>query len=446
MNAPLVNKVLWLRRTWGLKVNPFPSTAIARLGSEDDRENGLLFNPSVQENKVRESIEKFVLGSIYSGLKFGFLWSLGSGTRSDARGFGKSSLLQFLVDRVNRDWGRSSILEAGLDAADADEEPIAAVLASFDMANARSLNAVFYEAARFGCRFSNRADEPTLATRLRDRLIEKVGSDKPEDLREAVEDAQQQLRGRTLGPLITEFLDLLVGPDSDALVRYVNEVTPAKRTRSGAPYLATFLVFAKAAGIRHMLLCCDQLEDFAATTTSRQKRSLEVERFRDYVLELQPMSDMLSVIVTMHPRATAAIADMWALADLPSYDYALNENQQRVVVLESIKNVDQARDLLVPYLSTFRTTGEHANQPLFPFTEEAVRTVLEHTSGKPRDILRTAAALIDKGSEANWDLITPADAGKFLESFAVDEDDGTWAAPGAIEINPWAAPAPHDGR
>jgi hypothetical protein len=436
-DAPM-SRILWTRRTWGLKNNPFPSTAIARLGAEDARENGLLFNPSVQAGKVREAVDKFVLGTIYSGLKFGFLWSLGTGSGSDARGFGKSSMLQFLVEKVNQDWGRKTILEAGLDESDAAEEPIAAVLAAFDMANARSLNAVFYEAARFACRFSAYADEPTVATRLRQRLIERVGSQEPAVLREAVEQMQQQLRGRTLGPLITEFVDLLVAGDHDALVRYVNDVTPTKRTRSGAGYLATFLVFAKAAGIRHVLLCCDQLEDFAATTTSRQKRALEVERFRDYVLELQPMSDMLSVIVTMHPRATATIADMWALADLPSYDYARSENGQRVVLLETIKTVDQARDLLVPYLNEFRTGGEHANEPLFPFTEGAVRAVLEHTSGKPRDILRTAAALVDRGAEANWDVISEADTTTFLESFALDEADDVWSPGGTVEVNPWA--------
>jgi hypothetical protein len=90
----------------------------------------------------------------------------------------------------------------------------------------------------------------------------------------------------------------------------------------------------------------------------------------------QPMSDMLSVIVTMHPRATAAIADMWALADLPSYNCARTENGQRVVVLETMKTLDQARDLLVPYLSAFRSGGEHANEPLFPFTEGAVQAIL----------------------------------------------------------------------
>jgi hypothetical protein len=436
-DAPM-NMVLWTRRAWGLKKNPFPSTAIARLGSEDARENGLLFNPSVQAGKVREAVDKFVLGTIFSGLKFGFLWSIGTGTGSDARGFGKSSMLQFLVEKINQDWGRKTILEAGLEEADAADEPIAAVLAAFDMANARSLNAVFYEAARFACRFSAYADEPTVAMRLRESLVQRVGSSEPAELREAVERAQQLLRGRTLGPLITEFVDLLVGDDPEALVRYVNDVTATKRTRSGAGYLATFLVFAKAAGIKHVLLCCDQLEDFAATTTSRQKRAVEVERFRDYVLELQPMSDMLSVIVTMHPRAVATIADMWALADLPTLDYARAENSQRVVVLETMKTVDQARDLLVPYLNEFRAGGEHANEPLFPFTEGAVQAILEHTSGKPRDILRTAAALVDKGAEANWNVISEAETTKFLESYALEDADDVWSPGTPVDVNPWA--------
>jgi hypothetical protein len=441
MSDSPMNKILWLRRRWGLKMNPFPATAIARLGAEDDRENGLLFNPSVQASKIREATDKFILGPIYSGLKFGFLWSIGTGSGSDARGFGKSSMLQFLVERVNQDWGRQAILDAGLDESDATEEPIAAVLAAFDMANARSLNAVFYEAARFACRFSAHADDPTVAARLRLRLISKVGSDDATVLREAVEATQQQLRGRTLGPLVSEFVDLLVSNDPDALVRYVNDVTPTKRTRSGANYLATFLVFAKAAGIRHLLLCCDQLEDFASTTTSKQKRTVEIERFRDYVLELQPMSDMLSVIVTMHPRATSAIADMWALADLPSYDYARTENGQRVVILETMKSVGQVRDLLVPYLAAFRAPSDSSSDPLYPFTEDALQAILQHTSGKPRDILRTAAALIDTGAEANWKSIGSEATEKFLASFALDDSDEMWAIPALVDVNPWAVRA-----
>ncbi|MEJ7784304.1 MAG: hypothetical protein WKF96_05820, partial [Solirubrobacteraceae bacterium] len=268
--------IIWMKTRWDLKKNPFPPGGIARLGGEDDRENGLLFQPEVQREKVDEAVEKFVLGAAYSGLKFGYLWSLGTGlSGGDARGYGKSSLLQYLVEKINTDFGRELLLQAGLDDEDADENPLCAVLASFDMANARSLAAVFFEAARNACRFRV-GDEPTLAERLRTRLIDKTGTESTEALVEAVHAVNDEIRGRTLGPPIEDFIWLLCNGDSRALGRYVEDVKPGARARVGAAnYLATFLLFARATGVKHVLMGCDQLEDFAATSTTKQKRTVE---------------------------------------------------------------------------------------------------------------------------------------------------------------------------
>ena len=178
----------------------------------------------------------------------------------------------------------------------------------------------------------------------------------------------------------------------------------------------------KAAGIRNVLLCCDQLEDFASTTTSKQKRTLEVERFRDYLLEIQPMSDMLSVVVTMHPRATQAIGDMWRLADLPSYDHDREENRHRVVVLERISSAAHANQLVAKYLERYRS-GDAPADPLYPFTADAVEAIRTRSDGKPRDILRRAHALIERGSEDNWDVIDAANATAVLDSFTLADDD-----------------------
>jgi hypothetical protein len=441
MPAVHVPKVVWMKKTWGLRENPFPAEAIARLGGEDPRENGLLFNPAVQPDKLSEAAEKFVLGAAYGGQKFGYLWSLGTGLHGDARGFGKSVTLQWLVETVNQDFGRQFFLQFGLDASDADEHPMCAVLASFDMANAKSLNAVFYEAARYACRFRRSAEAPTLAERIRTRLAERLKDDSPEALLEAVDAVQENIRGRTLGPLIEEFLDLLCAQDHARLRRYVDEVSPAKRSRNGAAYLATFLVFVKAAGIHHVLLCCDQLEDFAAPTTSRQRRAIEVERFRDYILELQPMSDMLSCVVTMHPRATQAIGDMWRLADLPSYEHDREENRKRVVILHRIGDASQARRLLETYLDRFRSNDGHSpSSTIAPFTEDGIDAIFQRSDGKPRDILRKANALIDAGAEGNWDVIDGPRASQVLDSFRSDDDDyvSDVAGPRALSTrDPW---------
>lgn len=415
--------VIWMKKTWDLKHNPFPSSGIARLGGDDDRENGLLFRPAVQQENVTEAVEKFVLGAAYSGLKFGYLWSLGAGLAGgDARGYGKSSLLQYLVEKVNHDFGRELLLQSGLDEEDADESPLCAVLASFDMANARSLAAVFFEATRYACRFHVH-EQPTLAERLHQRLVAQLGTDNVSALEEAVYAQSDAIRGRTLGPPIADLVTLLCAGDRQPLGRFVEDVKAGARARVGAAnYLATFLLFAKAAGVSKVLLGCDQLEDFAATSTTKQKRTVETERFRDYVLELQPMADMLTVVVTLHPRAEQAIGEMWRLADLPSFAHDRVENDSHVVVLHEVNNPTRARALIQPYLDAARKQADRQGS-IAPFTEEAIDIVLSRSDGKPRDLLRKAFALIDQGAAKNWDEITGPRAADILDSLTAPDDD-----------------------
>lgn len=416
--------IIHMKTVWKLKENPFPQSGMATLGNEKMSENGLLFEPHVQEEKVTEAVEKFVLGAAYSGLKFGYLWSLGlGGGGGDARGYGKSSLLQYLVEETNRDFGKKFMLEAGLDEEEVEEAPIAAMLASFDMANAKSLAAVFYEATRHACRFHT-PDQPTLAARVYDRLCKRLRTDDETALVEAALETADDIRGRTLGPPNEEFLQMLCRGDERALRRWIeHQVSESSRGRvSSAQYLATFLLFVRTAGIHHVLLGCDQLEDFAATSTSKQKRTVETERFRDFVLELQPMADMLSVVVTLHPGAEDAIAEMWALADLPSLRHDLPENQRHVVILEEIHGEDRARALLEPYMNEVRSEPAPDGKSLWPITNEALQAVLDRTHGKPREILRRAHALMEHAASLGWPEIDGVDAAYFLESLTLPDD------------------------
>jgi hypothetical protein len=428
----LTPAVVWMKQTWKLRQNPFPGEGIARLGGEDERENGLLFEPNVQREKIDEAIEKFALGAAFSGLKFGYLWSLGTGVSADQRGFGKSSVLQYLVESLNADFGRSFFVDMGLDEEDAEEHAMVGVLASFDMDSARSLAAVFFQATHYACRFRVR-DNPTLAERLRARLIERTGTDKPALLVEAVISESDNLRGRTIGPPNLEFVEQLCAGNQASLMRFIDSVRAGSRARVGAAnYLATFLLFAKAAGIRHVLLGCDQLEDFAATTTAKQKRTIETERFRDYVLELQPMADMLSAVVTLHPRAAQAIGEMWRLADLPNFAPDRVENQPRIVTLEPLETPEQTADLLRPYLDAARARGTQPPTPFAPFADEVIELLLDRSHGKPREVLRKANALIDRCSRQNLDVIDGPAAAVVLDGLGTDDQDEP-AVPVAVD-------------
>ncbi|MFD9906127.1 hypothetical protein [Streptomyces sp. NPDC059063] len=432
---------VWLKKQWGLRNNPFPTTGIARLGGADLRENGLLYEPDVNADKVEEAVEKFVLGATFSGLRFGYLWSTGTGPGdSDARGFGKSVLMQHLTGMLNEDFGRAAYLSCGLDEEDAADEPICGLLTSFDTAQIRSLSAALFTAVEYATDFRAEAGNRTLAQRLREALVERTAADDPQSLAKIVIEQHRDLRGRTLGPPDDKLILALCDADPTVAQDYLDKVKPASRTRNGAVHLATFLLFAKASGVKHVLLCCDQLEDLASTTTAKAKRDLETERFRDIILETLPMADMLSVVVTMHPRAALTIGTAWELADLPTFEIS-EANKHRIVVLPALRDLDSAVKLLSRYLVAARKNGDRPSGDLYPFTEEAVEALFRRSNRKPRDVLRKAHGLFEAASSDNLVTIDEQAVTRYLDAVGPDteEDIGPVVA-GPVTTSPdWSA-------
>ncbi|TCO65867.1 hypothetical protein [Actinocrispum wychmicini] len=440
-STPRTAGPVWLKKQWKLVNNPFPTTGIARLGGSDRRENGLLYEPAVNAEKLQEATEKFVLGAAFSGLRFGYLWSTGTGPGdSDARGFGKSVLMQHLVWSLNQDYGRASYLACGLDEDDAAEAPICGLLTSFDTAQIRSLNAALFTSVEYATDFRIADDDHTLSQRLRIALVEKTGVKDPQTLAKVVAEQHRSLRGRTLGPPDDKLILALCDADPAVAADYLDKVKPASRTRNGAVYLATFLLFAAAAGMKHVLLCCDQLEDLASTTTAKAKRDLETERFRDIILETLPMADMLSIVVTMHPRAALTIGTAWELADLPTFEVS-EANKHRIVVLPPLRDLGAATKLLTKYLDDARKSAtDHGPESVYPFTPGAIEALFTRSSRKPRDVLRKAHGLIEAASGDNLDLINEEAVGRYLDALGPDteSDIGPFVAAPATTSPDWS--------
>ncbi|MFJ8336278.1 hypothetical protein [Streptomyces sp. NPDC094437] len=414
----MIPDVVWIKREWKMKENPFPSTGMAMLGGKDARENGLLYAPGVHAEQLREAIEKFVLGMSYSGLKFGYLWSVGMVPGdSEARGFGKSVLMQHLARRINEDFGEWAYLEAGLDEEDAAEVPICCLLTSFDTAHVRSLGAALFAAVDYAVVYTPELGKKTLAEKLRDRLIERVGSDDVRDLVKAVTDEHRSIRGRTLGPPDAKLIVALCEKGRDPAAEHLRLVTPMSRSRNGAAYMATFLLFAAAAGMKHVLVFCDQLEDLASTMTAKAKRGLEVERFRDVLVETLPMADMVTMVVTMHPRASLTIGTAWALADLPAFELT-EANRHSTVRLPALRDARQAAQLLSPYLAAATKDGVSRDEgdELFPFSSEAIACLFDRSTRKPRDVLRKAHIVLSAAATKNLSRIDAADVLQFLDA------------------------------
>jgi hypothetical protein len=402
--APTKPAVVWIKTQWALQRNPFPAEAMAVLGGSDDRENGRLFRPEIQTEQFDEAIGKFVLGAIYNGQRFGALWSQTTVNDQDSRGYGKSVLLQYLSAYLNRDFGEAAFLKVGLDESDSAENPICALLASFDTAITKNLNSLFFSAVEYGADFRLHDGDPTLYERLYERLYSVAGTSNQSALFERCHDVYRALKGRTLGPPDEKFLAALCSGQTRTVQDYLDETTPQKRSRSGANYLATMLLFIRAAGIDKVMLFCDELEAFASPQTPKKTRSIEVERFRDFIVELLPMADMVSVVVTMHPRALASIEEFWQLADLPSIRVE-EANRHVVVVMPPLASLDQAKLLLTAYLTAARRDSTASGERLAPFTEDAVEELWAHSTRKPRDLLRKAHKMITYAAEKNFDSI-----------------------------------------
>jgi len=420
---PRLPAVAWIRNKWGLERNPFPAEAMAVLGGSDDRENGRLFRPEVQTEQFDEAIGKFVLGAIYNGQRFAALWSQSTALDPDSRGYGKSVLLQYLSCFLNEDFGKAAFTKVGMEESDAEENPVCALLASFDTASTKNLNALFFSAVEYAADFRLHDGDPTLYERLYERLCVIAGTDDTMTLMEQCHDAYRALKGRTLGPPEEKFLAALCAGEPRTVQDHLDGVTPQRRTRSGANFLATMLLFIKAARIGKVMLFCDQLEDFASPQTPKKTRSIEVERFRDFIVELLPMADMVSVVVTMHPRALASIEEFWQLADLPSL--RIDEaNRHLVVVMLPLATQDQAKRLLGAYVNASRRNGATtASDALSPFTEEAVAELWSHSTKKPRDLLRKAHKMITIAASENLDQIDAAAVESHLALITADDDE-----------------------
>jgi hypothetical protein len=431
--SPPVPTVAWIRNKWGLERNPFPAEAIAVLGGSDDRENGRLFRPEVQTKQFDEAIGKFVLGAIYNGQRFGALWSQSTELDPDSRGYGKSVLLQYLSWFLNEDFGKAAFRKVGMEGSDAEENPVCALLASFDTASTKNLNSLFFSAVEYGTDFRLRDDDPTLYERLYERLCAIAGTDETMTLMERCHDAYRALKGRTLGPPEEKFLAALCAGESRTVQDYLDDITMQKRTRSGANFLATMLLFIKSAGIGKVIVSCDQLEDFASPQTPKKTRSTEVERFRDFIVELLPMADMVSIVVTMHPRALASIEEPWQLADLPSLRVD-ETNRHIVVVMPPLGTHDQAKRLLTAYLNASRRDKTTAGDALSPFTEDAIEELWSHSTKKPRDLLRKAHKMITFAAEKNLDEIDAATVESHLSLITAGDGEVISDRPPTITI------------
>ena len=392
-----VDSIDHMEEAWGLDSNPFPLAAI--------RDQDQPYSPDVFDEESREFRRKFIRGSVLGNVNIGFLWS--QGAHADT-GFGKTTLMKEITKEINRNLGVETLTNAGV--RQEKQKPVTAAYSNLNNLDASGLYPVLFNAVIALARPSEEGVDAVF-DQAKARIVEDLGTDDPSIITGHLRDTWLHICG-TGAPLRPELVYAFASGDARQVLKVLNEVSPTARLRNGLHYLDFALGALAAAGIDHLYLMIDQLEDLATTRSiTSAKRSREIGRIRD-MLEVDPYVNRVHFIFTFHNRAAQVLERYWEENRLPPFEISPS-NTASVVVLRGLKDDSQARDLLRVYLEKHR--APEVNDDLMPFEPDAISVLRGVSEGRVGILLNRAHELLNFAAEHGHPRITGELAQQFFK-------------------------------
>jgi hypothetical protein len=323
--------------------------------------------------------------------------------------------MQEMVKEINLDLGGATLEKAG--AKKTAQPPIAAAFSNLNNLNATGLYPVLFNAV---VDLSTPADAETEAVfdKARARIVAELGDEDATGIADRIRDAWADIGG-TSGPLRNELVEAFASGGSKRLKAELSAVSPTARLRNGLQYLDFALAVLAAAGIDHLFLMIDQLEDLATNrSVTSPKRSREISRIRD-LLESAPYATRLHMIFTFHNRAAQVLDRFWEENRLPPFEVAPS-NTAAIVVLGGLKDTEQAKELVRVYLEDAR--AEPVDDDLLPFEAGAIEVLREVSDGRPGILLSRAYELLNAAAEQALPTISASFARQYFDGHAPSED------------------------
>jgi hypothetical protein len=424
----------YLETQYLLSGNPFSGQATY------NEEGQQVYVPEMFGPQRDEFLRKFVLAPLENGQPLiGAVWSIVPGDPK-ARGFGKSTLMGEEAKRINADFGLATLNALGIDDEEARKHPVLAGYVSFNakaQGGIANIDSAAFHLVRFMLR-SMSLDGTPMHTRLRERaaavLVASGGAIAGQETDAIVEAVRAKFRALAVAidirNLLEEFVYHLAAPDSALLDRFLGDAVGTwHHDRNGLKYLQLFTAFSELAGVKHLSLFVDQVEDFTAFA-GQVKIVKNVKIIRDALIETEPFKSRASFIFQLHPGAWSRLRDAWSQEDLRSLDATNPLNAPFVVVLKGLETFDSARLLAERCLNhkSFALPGR--KDPIMPFTEESLRRVWERTRPKPRDYLRVLHDLLVLGKDQRQAVLDEAFVLPNLQNLGqtaveVDEEEHT---------------------
>ena len=197
---------------------------------------------------------------------------------------------------------------------------------------------------------------------------------------------------------VAGFIDALCHDDTDALAEFIREkIGPRVRTALGFHFVHIFNAFANLAGIVHVVYFVDQIENFAKYARHQDR---DVRILRELMCQTSPTADIASFVFQMHINALRVLEPLWNAEHLPSLDYSLPLNKGRIVDLQGLQSLTDAKKVTAKLFSQKRPDGAKPPTPLHPFNEDSLALVRQATDGNPRRFLETIDTLLTQAKDA----------------------------------------------
>jgi hypothetical protein len=147
----------------------------------------------------------------------------------------------------------------------------------------------------------------------------------------------------------------------------------------------------------HVVYFVDQIENFAKYARHQDR---DVRILRESMCQTSPTADMASFVFQMHINALRVLEPIWHAEHLPSLDYSLPLNKGRIVDLQGLRSLSEAKKVTAKLLSRKRPEGANPPTTLHPFNEDSLDIVRQSTDGNPRRFLEMLDTLLTEAKHS----------------------------------------------
>ncbi len=395
----------------GLRQNPFPNEPSIRLGNQDPRLNGSIYNQLLHEGQ-RKQFDSFLIPTVDKPDVRTLIFLMDHATRR-GRGIGKTVFLKKQVDRIMSDFGESAsrgyAVMFGVHVVPSASPPTTKFwqFARIIFDSFLETDIIAIAIARLRALSTKIRPELLAEIKTTEDLIEKLGNDHwlnekrvPVDfeLNPAVE---QILRSSGVRDELARALANYGTSQEKFRQAFYDSFTNYRWRQDGGKIVFHDLVnLFLAAKFNRALLLIDEVEKIVPVQNLLERRAF-VDSLRYFMFDGQCASAnnrFFGMLLTIHPGLQELLLPHWNAAGLDRLAPINEPDAQRNTIYFPPLNARDAKPLVTEYLDYYRLPGAKFTE-LMPFDEDAIVEALVQSSGVPGKMLTLLSGVVDRAVE-----------------------------------------------